>query len=238
MTNGTPVIERVRPFLDYLEHWHSELELVPLRDVVANEPEQVALISVDMINGFCKEGPLASARVDRISRRVADLFARAYELGVRAFARTQDTHDPNTPEFQAYPPHAVRGTAESEAIAELQALPFFDEIALITKNSLSSNINTRLGEWMASHPQVKRYIVIGNCTDLCVYQTAMYLRLHANAHNLPRRVVVPADTVETFDIPVAVAREQGALAHDGDLHHYLFLHHMALNGVEVVQSLT
>ena len=32
---------------------------------------------------------------------------------VRDFALTQDTHDPNTPEFEAYPPHCLRGTAES-----------------------------------------------------------------------------------------------------------------------------
>jgi hypothetical protein len=30
----------------------------------------------------------------------------------------------------------------------------------------------------------------------------------------------------------------GIKAHDADLHHILFLHHMALNGVEVVKALT
>ena len=65
----------------------------------------------------------------------------------------------------------------------------------------------------------------------------MHLRLEANALNLNRRVVVPADVVDTFDTPVSVARELGIKAHDGDLHHVLFLHHMASNGVEVVGSL-
>jgi hypothetical protein len=36
---------------------------------------------------------------------------------------------------------------------------------------------------------------------------------------------------------VGVARDLGILAHDGDLHHVLFLHHMAQNGVEVVGNL-
>lgn len=53
----------------------------------------------------------------------------------------------------------------------------------------------------------------------------MHLRLYANAHNLERRVVVPADAVDTFDILVDVARQQGSTAHDGDLHHLVFLHH-------------
>jgi len=51
------------------------------------------------------------------------------------------------------------------------------------------------------------------------------------------RVIVPADAVDTFDTPVSVARELGIKAHDADLHHVLFLHHMASNGVEVVKEL-
>ncbi|MFP4437084.1 MAG: cysteine hydrolase family protein [Chloroflexaceae bacterium] len=237
MTEVHNLAEGTRPFLDYLEAWYRALDELPLRDLVADKPDRVALISVDVINGFCKEGPLASERVDRISRPVADLFERAYALGVRNFVRTQDTHDPNTPEFQSYPPHAIRDTAESEAVPELQALPFFDEITRIPKNSISSSIGTALGNWMAEHTQVNRFVVIGDCTDLCTYQSAMHLRLYANAHNLERRVVVPADAVDTFDIPVAVAREQGTNAHDGDLHHLMFLHHMGMNGVEIVRKL-
>jgi hypothetical protein len=51
-------------------------------------------------------------------------------------------------------------------------------------------------------------------------------------------VIVPAETADTFDTPVAAAKELGIYAHDGDLHHVLFLHHMAMNGVEIVAALT
>jgi hypothetical protein len=34
-----------------------------------------------------------------------------------------------------------------------------------------------------------------------------------------------------------VAHKLGIKAHDADLHHVLFLHHMASNGVEVVKTL-
>ena len=50
---------------------------LPLAEIVAGAPERVALISIDVINGFCKSGPLASERVGRIARPVADLFQRA-----------------------------------------------------------------------------------------------------------------------------------------------------------------
>jgi hypothetical protein len=51
-------------------------------------------------------------------------------------------------------------------------------------------------------------------------------------------VIVPAAVVDTFDTPVSMARELGIKAHDGDLHHVLFLHHMASNGVEVAARLS
>jgi nicotinamidase-related amidase len=232
------LLDHARPFLAYLQEWYDALGELPLRDLVAGEPERVALVSVDVINGFCKSGSLASERVGRIAGPVAELFQRAYDLGVRNFALTQDTHDPNTPEFQAYPPHCVRGSAESEAVEELKALPFFSEIAVFPKNSISSHLGTGLGAWVAERPQVDRFVVVGDCTDLCVYQAAMHLRLEANANNLARRVVIPADAVDTFDTPVSVARELGIKAHDGDLHHVLFLHHMAMNGIEVVRRLS
>jgi nicotinamidase-related amidase len=156
---------------------------------------------------------------------------------VRNLVLTQDTHDPSTPEFAAYPPHCIAGTAESQAVVELATLPFADAITTIEKNSLSSHLGTRLGAWLAERPEIDSFILVGDCTDLCIYSAAMHLRLEANALNLQRRVIVPARAVDTFDTPVGAARELGIYAHDGDLHHLLFLHHMAQNGVEVVRDL-
>lgn len=236
MLNTTNLVEQSGPFLAYLDGWYRALAPLPLAEIVGDEPERVAFISIDVINGFCKSGPLASERVGRIAAPIAALFEQAYAAGVRHFALTQDTHDPHTPEFQAYPPHCIAGTAESEAVDELKALPFFSEVAVFPKNSINSHLSTGLGAWVAERPQVDHFVVVGDCTDLCAYQAAMQLRLEANAANLARRVIVPADVVDTFDTPVSVARDLGIKAHDGDLHHVLFLHHMASNGVEVVAS--
>jgi len=232
------LLDHSRPFLAYLEEWYNALTPLPLAEIVAGAPERVALISIDVINGFCKSGPLASERVGRLARPVAELIQRAHDLGVRALALTQDTHDPNTPEFLAYPPHCLRGTAESEAVDELKGLSFYADIAIFAKNSINSHLNTGLGAWLRERPHVDRFVVVGDCTDLCTYQAAMQLRLEANATNVARRVIVPAGAVDTFDTPVAVAHELGIKAHDADLHHVLFLHHMASNGVEVVERLS
>jgi hypothetical protein len=82
-----------------------------------------------------------------------------------------------------------------------------------------------------AHPQVDTFIVVGDCTDLCTYQLAMYLKLRANAHQLRQRVIVPENTTDTFDIPVLVAEKIGAVPHDGDLLHLIFLYNMMENGV-------
>jgi nicotinamidase-related amidase len=238
MSNRISLADHARPFLAYLDEWYDALLALPLRDLVGSEPERVAMLSVDVINGFCKSGPLASERVGQIARPIADLFQRAHDLGVRHFALTQDTHTPEAPEFAAYPPHCIQGTVESEAVDELKALPFYDAVKTVRKNSISSSIGTDLAIWIAARPRVDTFVVAGDCTDLCTYQAAMQLRLEANAHSMQRRVVVPADVVDTFDTPVSVAHERGIKAHDGDLHHILFLHHMALNGVEVVKRLS
>ncbi len=233
-TSRMGLADKARPFLAYLDDWYERLEDVSLAEVVGDAPERVAVFSIDMVNGFCKEGPLAGPRVGALIAPVVQVFQRAYELGGRAFVVAQDTHDPDTPEFQAYPPHCVAGTAESQTVAELRDLPFADAMTVVEKNSISPEIDTNLHEWMEAHGEVSTFLLVGDCTDLCVYTAAMLLRFQANAFNLRRRVIVPAMGVDTFDTPVSVARQAGILAHDGDLHHVLFLHHMALNGVEVV----
>jgi nicotinamidase-related amidase len=238
MAQGINLTKMSQPFLSYLEEWYSNLPTVTLGEVIGANPDQVALFSVDMVNGFCHEGPLSSERVGGLAQPVANLFQRAYDMGIRHMTLAQDTHDPNTPEFQAYPPHCIAGTSESETIPELRDLPFYKEMAVITKNSLSSSIGTSMGDWIAERPQLHTFVVVGDCTDLCVYNSAMHLRMYANAFNVQRRVIVPANFVDTFDTPVAAAREAGIPAHDADLHHVLFLHHMALNGVEIVKDLT
>ena len=224
-----------RSFLDWLARWESDLPEVSLEEV-ATDPEQVAVLSSDLVKGFCYEGPLASSRVAGIVPAAVHLFERAHDLGVRHFLLSEDAHDPNAIEFSAFGPHCVAGTTESETIDELTTLPFADLFVTISKNSISSSIGTELDAWLEAHPEVTKYFIVGDCTDICVYQAAMYLRLRANVLGLRDvRVIVPADCVQTYDMSVETAAGlPGVLPHDGDILHSIFLYHMALNGVEVV----
>lgn len=227
-----------RPFLNYVEDWLNNLPALKLSKLVG-DPARVAVVSVDVINGFCTVGPLASPRVQSIVRPIAKLFTDCYAVGVRHFLLTQDTHEPDAVEFKHYPPHCVRGHVESQTAPELLKLPFADQLIRFEKNSISSAHNTGFEKWLNEHPDVDTFITVGDCSDLCTYQLAMHLRLRANAHqHHATRVILPENCVQTYDTPVKVAQKLGIPAHDGDLLHAIFLYNMWTNGVEVVKKIT
>src|SRR5688572_2584761 len=199
----------------WVADWFEALQPQALAEVAA-DPAMVAIFSADMIVGFCDHGNLASPRIDALTGPVVDLFTRAYDLGVREFVLLQDTHDPNTPEFGAWPVHCMAGTDESETIPELAKLPFSDLFTVIPKNSLAPGHATNFDDWLDGHPDLRTAIVVGDCTDLCTYNLAMHLRLRANARNIAGfKVIVPADAVDTYDLPPEQARAIGALPHPG-----------------------
>ncbi|MGC4192668.1 MAG: isochorismatase family protein [Thermomicrobiales bacterium] len=221
----------------FVRNWLKTLADASLDDVVP-DPKAGAVFSADMINAFLREGPLSSKRVDTLTGPVVDLFTAAHRHGIRHFVLLQDAHDEESPEFRAYPPHAVKGTSEARTIPELEHLSFADELTIVEKSSLNPAIESRFDAWLDKHPEVTTAIVVGNCTDLCVYQLAMYLRMRANAKHLRTfDVIVPANAVETFDIPVAASQGPG-IAHPGDFFHEVFLYHMASNGIRIVKSLS
>ncbi len=231
-------VKKRTSFLTWLAGWQAGLKSVPFKEAVP-VPQRAAVICVDLIVGFAYEGQLASPRVAGIVSPIVDLFRRAHAAGVERFVLTQDCHPDDAPEFASFGPHCRCGSREAETVPELMALPFSDRFLVLTKNSLSSSIGTGLEAWLnAHHQQLDTFIVVGDCTDLCVFQLAMYLRLRANAHGYEQRVIVPASCVQTFDLPVEVAHELGVMPHDGDLMHAVFLYQMALNGIEVVADLT
>lgn len=220
-------------FLGWLSSWASGLETRSASDVLG-KPGSTALMAVDMVGGFCREGPLASPRVAAVIPAVVELFGMAHRAGVRDFVLLQDAHSEDSPEFDSFGPHCIAGSGEAETIRELTTLPFSDMFRIIPKNSLSAAIGSGLDAWLKSNEGIGRFLITGDCTDLCVYQLAMYLKLSADACGKRRRVIVPSDCVETYDLPVERADELGVLPHDGALLHKLFLYHMSLNGIEVI----
>ena len=237
MLSPTPLTAQSEAFLTFLDQWAAALPSLSLAQVLTM-PERAAILSVDVTQGFCNAGALASPRVGRIVGPIVSLFQSAWGHGLRHILLIQDTHEPDAVEFGAWPAHCVRGTTESQPVAKIRGLPFFNQLQVLPKNSISSSLETGLGAWMSTHPEVDTFIAVGDCTDLCTYQLAMHLRLEANARQLARRVIVPAACSDTYDRPLEVAQREGGLPHPGDLLHAVFLYHMALNGVEVVSAIS
>lgn len=223
-------------YLSYLDAWYESLAVEDLAEVLKS-PERAAILSVDVIKGFCVNGALYSPRVAGIVDPIVRLMKTAWEKGIRHILLSQDTHEPDAVEFGSWPPHCVRGTEEAETVEEIKTLPFFEKMTVLEKNSIDSSINTELDQWLESHPEVNTFIVVGDCTDLCTYQLAMHLRLTSNALQTPRTIIVPDDCVQTYDMSIETAAEIGAYPHPGDFQHVFFLNHMALNGIKIVKSI-
>lgn len=197
---------------------------------------RIAVVAVDLIKGFCSEGPLASAPVGELVDPTVRLLEKCHRKGVEGFFFPCDAHPPESAEFRSFPPHCVIGTSESELAQALSNLPFAADFRRYDKGSVSSVVGTGLAEDLRER-SYRAMVCCGDCTDLCLYHLAVGLRFFANQHGLAWRIVVPADLVATYDLGVEQALAVGALPHPGPLLHDLFLYHLELNGVEVVSSL-
>jgi len=232
-------IEHSKPFIKWMLDWQAGLTSRSLAEIIKNEPEKVGIVSVDVIKGFCTVGPLASPRIDGIVAPITRLFELAWNSGIRDIALTQDTHPENAVEFMSYAPHCIRGTEESETVEAFKALPFFNQLTMIEKNSINSGLDEAFADWLRARPQIKNWIVVGDCTDLCTHQLAMHIRISANQNQVEGvRVILPVNAVDTYDLPVNIAQEIGAIPHDGQFLHLVFLYHMMLNGVEIATEIT
>jgi len=223
-------------FIVHLQRWLMDLPQAESCQIFAN-PAEAAILSVDMTNAFCREGNLASPRVAAIIPPIVQLFKTAWEHDIRHMVLLQDCHTPEAKEFGAFASHAICGTSEAEAVDEIKALPFFKQMEIIPKNSIHPAQETGFNAWLEQHSQMNTFVVVGDCTDICVYQLATHLRTRANARDLNWHVIVPQDCVQTYDMPLETATRIGAMPHAGDLLHGIFLYHMALNGIEVISSI-
>jgi nicotinamidase-related amidase len=231
-------IDHSKPFIQWMLDWQNQLTPLELATLTGADAQQTGIVCVDVIKGFCTIGPLSSPRVNSIVEPITQLFTLAWSQGVRDIALPQDTHPEDAVEFAQYVPHCIRGTAESETVEAFTALPFFDQLTVIPKNSINSGLNAGFSSWLAERDHIKNWIIVGDCTDLCTYQLAMHIRLRANENQMRGvRVILPVNCVDTYDLPVDTALEIGAAPHNAEFLHLTFLYHMRLNGVEIVKEI-
>lgn len=213
ISSGSKALEAVYDTLESLK----EISLDEL------DPYTTAMISVDMINGFAKEGALYSPRVKALIPQIAELIKACGNVGIPHIAFA-DAHPEDSPEFSYYPPHCMTGSVESELVEELKSAGPYTRIQ---KNSTNGFLEPEFQAWMHSNDQLDTFIVVGDCTDICIEQFATTLKCSFNRINRPVRVVVPVNMVDTYDLGT----------HNGDLMHATALMMLIGNGVEVVRGI-
>ena len=226
-------------FLGYLKELHQSFPRLSWDDLLqeAGGPEGVTVLVVDLVRGFCDTGPLASPRINGLLEPTAQFLEEAHSRGISKVILGCDSHPADSPEFENFPPHCVTGTSEAEVAATLTELPFAASFQMLPKRSLSAWLGTDLENQLRGDDKLRRLVIVGDCSDLCVYQAAMTARLLVNHHHLPWQVLVVSSLVDTYDLPLEVAKQIGAVPHPGDLLHRIFLYHMHLNGVRVVSEI-
>lgn len=196
----------------------SEIKLTELPN------SSTALIIIDMINGFVREGSLKSKRAEKIIPNITALSKACNELNIEKIAFA-DSHTDASPEFESYPKHCMAGTSEEEVVEEIKKIGGY---ILIPKNSTNGFLEERFQTWLKENSKIENFIVTGVCSDICIQQFAITLRTWFNKQNKKSRIIVPINTVDTYDLDI----------HDGDLMKIVSLYNMLINGVEVVKAVT
>ena len=162
------------------------------------------LIVVDMVNGFVREGKMASPNIETIIPRIEKLVERYIDEG-KAIAYVKDTHEKDAIEFERYPEHCVKGTTEVEMVDELRK---YEHMALVyEKNSTCAMFAKDFLDDLNKMKNLNRIVVTGCCTDICVTNLVIPLRNYLDQENRNVEIIVPQDAVETYDAPTHKADE-------------------------------
>ncbi|MFA6097046.1 MAG: isochorismatase family cysteine hydrolase [Candidatus Paceibacterota bacterium] len=154
---------------------------------------EVAVIGIDLLNGFFKAGKLADPNMKWIIPNFAAMVERLEGCNV---IYTADNHSADDAELKTFPPHCMRGTFQAEVVRELKGL---NTELIVKKKTTNSFIGTELEEILTRlRPRVA--VFGGVCSDICVIQAVITLSSKAEMFGL-ERIIVPKDCMTTFGGP-------------------------------------
>lgn len=200
-----------------------EINGLPSMSLSDFAPEKTAMIVVDVVNGFIREGAMASPLVEGIIPEVAKLMEKCNkaEIPVVAFA---DCHKEDCAEFASFPPHCIENTSESELVDELKKVGGY---FLMKKNSTNGFHEKIFKQCLIQNPTTNTFIVVGDCTDICVMQFCLTLKTWYTQQNRSIEIFIPINAVETYD----------ALGHDADFMNIAAYKLMKDSGIKFVKEI-
>lgn len=209
----------MKDLLVELEALKNNLDSLPIEKISDLNLKSTDIFIVDMNNGFARSGALYSPRVESLIDPIYN-FVKPLSKDVNKIIAFTDTHSPDSIELQSYPSHCLENHIESEIVDELKLI---DNIEVIPKNST----NGFFALDKIDFDSVDNVIIVGDCTDICVYQFAITLKSYFNQHNLNKNVIVPMSLVDTYDIPGV---------HPAELLNIVFFNSMLQNGIKVIKE--
>ncbi len=159
-----------------------------------------ALIIVDMVNGFVREGVLHDEEIAKIIPRQLELLEENKKRnGLTIFIK--DTHEANSAEFKRFnnTQHCIKGTTEQELVEELKPWEKMDDTISIEKNSTSYMEAPAFRKLISNLSNLEQIDVVGCCTDICVANGTIALANYFDQHNLPVEIKVHEDAIATYD---------------------------------------
>lgn len=167
-----------------------------------------ALFIVDMLHDFVDEdGKLPVKDAKTLIGNIAELKGYAEKNGIPVIY-ANDAHAKDDPEFQYWPPHAIKGTYGADIIGELK---YNKENIIIEKQKLSAFTNPGLDGILGAY-NVDEIYVTGVATEYCVRGVTM------DALDLGYKVNLVADAIAGVDeirLPdnTQVPKTKGAVAY-------------------------
>ena len=139
------------------------------------DPDETAVVVVDMQNGFCHpDGSLYAPESEAAVGPVSELVDRAREAGA-SVVFTRDVHPPEQfedahyyDEFDRWGEHVLEGSWEAELIEELR--PRESELVVV-KHTYDAFYRTELEGYLESHG-IRDLVICGTLANVCVLHTA------------------------------------------------------------------
>lgn len=207
------LVSTISQFIDTID----TLETIDIQDFAS---EDTLIVMIDMINGFCKFGPLSSPFVNNMVPSMSRFIDLAIEKKISIISY-RDAHPADAFEFRSYPPHCVAGTEESNLVDELLRPELIDVPKNSTNGFLAKNPLT-----LVPSSTIKHIFVIGCVTDICVRDFTSSMNKYLEETNYPCQVYIIENLVDTFHI-------EGI--HDRQGEHVLALYQLKNSGVKLVR---
>lgn len=164
-----------------------------------------AVFQIDMNEGFCEEGNLADPTIKQIVPNIIPIIRAVIEKGEGYFV-VNDKHNKNSVELLRYLEHCM-GDKESRTIKELAVYEQYADRTFY-KNSTCALFAPGMMEMLMEMVNLKRVVIVGCCTDICIQNFAIALRNFFDELNMNVEIIVPKNAVETFHIPGVHDREE------------------------------